>query len=66
MKGFIEVTERYDGMKLLLPVSGIRAVAQDDNGSALIEFESTVSRKGTAINTSESYGEVKQKIQDEV
>ncbi len=53
-------------MKLLLPVSGIRAVAQDDNGSALIEFESAVSRKGTAINTSESYGEVKQKIQDEV
>ena len=53
-------------MKLLLPVSGIRVVAQDDNGSALIEFESTVSRKGTAINTSESYGEVKKKIQDEV
>ena len=53
-------------MKLLLPVSGIRAVAQDDNGSALIEFESAVDRKGSVFNTSESYGEVKQKIQDEV
>lgn len=66
LKGFIEVTERYDGMRLLLPVSGIRAVAQDDNGSALIEFESAVNRKGSVFNTSESYGEVKKKIQDEV
>ncbi len=66
MKGFIEVTERVDGMALLLPVSGIRAVAQDDDGCALIEFESAVNRKGSVFNTSESYEEVKRKIQNEV
>lgn len=62
MKGFIEVTERMDGMGLLLPVSGIRAIAKDDDGRALIEFESAVSRKGSVFNTSESYEEVKEKI----
>lgn len=49
-------------MGLLLPVSGIRAIAKDDDGRALIEFESAVNRKGSVFNTSESYEEVKEKI----
>lgn len=64
MKGFIEVTERIDGMALLLPVNGIRAVAQDDDGRALIEFESAVNRKDTVFYTAESYEEVKKKIKN--
>ena len=71
MKGFIEVKVSYDGTGLVLPVSGIKTVAEGKNGCALIEFESVVysdkPKDGVSlIDTVESYEEVKRKIQSEV
>lgn len=71
VKGFIEVKVSYDGMGLVLPVSGIKTVAEGKNGCALIEFESVVysdkPKDGVSlIDTVESYEEVKRKIQSEV
>ena len=71
VKGFIEVKVSYDGMGLVLPVSGIKTVAKRKNGCALIEFESVVysdkPKDGVSlIDTVESYEEVKRKIQSEV
>ena len=71
VKGFIEVTEQSDGLKVLIPVSGIRSVIENPNGFAMIEYESMdfgskAKDRFTVIWTAEDYEEIKEKIQNEV
>lgn len=67
MKGFIEFTERSDGMKILYPISGIKSVAENDDGHALIELDDSPKNKTVVFCSAESYEEIKEKIkQNEV
>ena len=70
MKGFIELTVFYDGMKLLLPLQGIRSITELEDGRALVETESLCccisKEKFPLFDTKETYREVKQKILSEV
>ena len=70
MKGFIELTVFYDGMKLLLPLQGIRSITELEDGRALVETESlcccSPKEKFSLFDTKETYREVKQKILSEV
>ena len=67
MKRFIEITVDYDGMKMLIPKSGIKTVTKRADGTALIEFESICSTdkpkdRISLIDTEESYEEVLEKL----
>ena len=67
MKGFREFTERADGMKILYPISGIKSVAENDDGRALIELDYSLKNNTIVFCSAESYEEVKEKIkQNEV
>lgn len=65
MKGFIEVTD-IQNTKFLIPVNGIRYVAQYDDGTACIELTKTHFKKRTVssyLHTVENYDEVLAKIE---
>lgn len=70
MKNFIEVTDFHDGIRFLLPLQGIRSIAELENGCALIETESFCccgpKEKISLVATKETYREIKQKIFSEV
>lgn len=71
MKGFIELTNLEEETRVFLPVSGIKAVVEQYDGRALVEFESMdfgnkPKDKFCLFLTAESYEEVKTKIQNEV
>lgn len=65
MKGFIEVTISYDNHRLILPVSGIKSVIENDDGRVLLEFESICCTdkprdKISVIDIAETYVQIKQ------
>ena len=69
MKGFIEITVKYDNAKLTLPVVGIKTILQRSDGNAFIEFESVCCTdkpkdRISLIDTAESYEEVCRKIEE--
>lgn len=61
MKGFIEVTERYDGFKVLYPIEKITAVVDGTNGTFI---ETGFDRKGvsTGIYAVETFDEIKAQL----
>lgn len=62
MNGFIEVTERKDGFKLLLSVSQIKSVIEMDDGTTCIELVET--RKGfdDIVYCSERYEDIAKRL----
>ena len=62
MKGFIEVTDYDDGMKVLLTVSKITAIVCDDDGSVFVELGLNNKGDSSGLLVTESYDEIKEKI----
>lgn len=62
MKGFIEVTDKQVGCKMLFPVSRISCVFESDDGCAFIE--TGVDRRGesTGLYVEEAFYAVAQKV----
>lgn len=63
MKGFIEVTEFGERIKILINISIIRVVYQD-SGYTYIATENFGSKRCSGYTVVETYEEVKQKIKD--
>ena len=63
MKGFIELTVHANGDKILCPLRIITGVCED-NGGTFIETGYDGKNKAVGIFVTESFEEVKQKIQN--
>jgi len=61
MEGFLEVNELEDEVKVLLPLSRIRAIFVDD-GSVFIETGFNDKTGSTGIYVKETYEEIRRKI----
>lgn len=61
MKGFIEVTEKHDGFKVLYPIEKITAIVDEANGTFI---ETGYDRKGasTGIYAVETFDEIKAQL----
>lgn len=64
MKGFIEVTNSDDGMKVLVPVRRITAIVRDGNGDVYIEMGTNGEMVSSGILVEEDFEQVKRKIED--
>lgn len=61
MKGFIELTERNDGFKVLLSLDRIMSIVEAEDGAFI---ETGIDKKGesTGFFTKESYVEIVQQV----
>ncbi len=62
MKGFIEVTEKHDRVKMLFPVSRISCVFESDDGGAFIETGVDKRGESTGVYVEEAFYAVAQKV----
>lgn len=62
MKGFIEVTNNHDGLRLLFPIEKITGVVCDESGHVFIEtgYDSEGFSSGIAVE--ETFDEIKEKL----
>lgn len=64
MKNFIEVTDYDGGMKVLCPVHKITGIVCDANGDVFIEMGTDKGGDSSGILVSESFDEIKAKINE--
>ena len=62
MKGFIEVTEKREHVKMLFPVSRISCVFESDDGGAFIETGVDKRGESTGVYVEEAFYTVAQKV----
>ena len=62
MKGFIEVTERDGGLRVLCPVSKILSVVEDEDGFVFIETGFDGSAESSGLEVRETFEEVRRKL----
>ncbi len=64
MKNFIEVTDYDGGMKVLCPIHKITGIVCDANGDVFIEMGTDGNGESSGILVSESFDEIKTKIEE--
>lgn len=62
MKGFIEVTNNRDGLKILFPVDMITGVICNEDGSVFVETGYDGEGLSSGIAVEESFDEIKEKL----
>ena len=62
MNEIIELTERDDTFKVLMPVKNIKSIVSNDDGSAFIETGVYKKGESTGFFTKESYADIKRTI----
>lgn len=58
----IELTERDNTFKVLIPVKNIKSIVSNDDGSAFVETGIDKKGESTGFYTKESYAEIKRTI----
>lgn len=62
MRGFIEVTNNHDGLKILFPVDLITGVICNEDGSVFVETGYDGEGLSSGIAVEESFDEIKEKL----
>lgn len=62
MRGFIEVTNNLDGLKILFPVDMITGVICNEDGSVFVETGYDGEGLSSGIAVEESFDEIKEKL----
>lgn len=62
MNEIIELTERDDTFKVLMPVRNIKSIVSNDDGSAFIETGLDKKGESTGFYTKETYEDIKRAI----
>ena len=62
MNEIIELTERDDTFKVLMPVKNIKSIVSNDDGTAFIETGIDKKGESTGFFTKESYADIKRTI----
>ena len=62
MKGFIEVKEKDNGIKILLQLRNILLVSEEEDGTSFIELGLSSSGESIGFYTSESYSSILSKL----
>ena len=65
MKGFIEVTEKEHGVKILIFLNRVISISRsDEDNTAFIELSIDSNGESVGFNTLENYDSVVQKVKD--
>lgn len=64
MKGFIEVKEKENGVRVLFQIKKIITISENKDGSAFIEFALDCNGESVGFHTCESYEHVVKQIKD--
>lgn len=62
MNEIIELTERDDTFKVLMPVKNIKSIVSNDDGTAFVETGLDKKGESTGFYTKESYADIKRVI----
>ena len=62
MNDIIELTERDDTFKVLMPVKNIKSIVSNDDGTAFVETGLDKKGESTGFYTKESYADIKRVI----
>ena len=62
MHEIIELTERDDTFKVLMPVKNIKSIVSNDDGTAFVETGLDKKGESTGFYTKESYADIKRVI----
>ena len=63
MEGFLEVNALEGQVKVLLPLSQIQSICEDEEGSVFIETGFNDKKGSTGIYVKETYEEIRRKIE---
>lgn len=62
MDTFIEITERFDGLKICLPIREIKSVSTDKSGNTFIETGKDLNGEPVGIYCSDDYSKIMLKL----
>ena len=62
MEGFIEVNCKAEDVKILLPLSQVQSICEDEEGNVFIETGFNDKKGSTGIYVKETYEEIRRKI----
>lgn len=62
MDAFIEITEKFDGIKVCLPIKEIKSVSVDKDGNTFIETGKDADGQPTGVYTQDAYSQIMLKL----
>lgn len=62
MDAFIEITEKFDGIKVCLPLKEIKSVSVDKDGNTFIETGKDANGEPTGVYCKDAYSQIMLKL----